>query len=139
MEEELKKEIEELIKESRQQDSIEIGNSKTGSIKVYFNAENKEEAEKKIITAIELLLKNRDKILKNKKAEQNGGRVDVDIIATGKTKRWMNMRNLINLDKLKIKCERCDYKWIPRKEDVRVCPKCKSAYWDVPKKKWITW
>ena len=33
-------------------------------------------------------------------------------------------------------CERCEHKWIPRKKTrPRVCPKCKSAYWDVPKKK----
>ena len=29
------------------------------------------------------------------------------------------------------KCERCGHKWIPReKEKPRVCPKCKSPYWD---------
>ena len=34
-------------------------------------------------------------------------------------------------------CERCGYKWIPRnkEENPRVCPKCKSPYWDKPKKK----
>lgn len=32
-------------------------------------------------------------------------------------------------------CERCRHKWVP-KEDVkpRVCPKCKSPYWDTPRK-----
>jgi len=29
-----------------------------------------------------------------------------------------------------LKCERCGKKWIPRKKDVRVCPECKSPYWD---------
>jgi Zn finger protein HypA/HybF involved in hydrogenase expression len=35
------------------------------------------------------------------------------------------------------KCERCSHKWIPRikNEHPRVCPKCKSPYWDIPKKK----
>jgi len=34
------------------------------------------------------------------------------------------------------KCERCRYKWIARKKVYpRVCPKCKSPYWDVPKRK----
>lgn len=51
-----------------------------------------------------------------------------------------------------IKCERCDHMWQPRgemladttkeegifyaktKADVRVCPSCKSPYWDKPKK-----
>lgn len=34
------------------------------------------------------------------------------------------------------KCERCEYEWIARKKktEPRVCPKCKSPYWDVPKK-----
>ena len=30
-------------------------------------------------------------------------------------------------------CERCDHQWVPRKVDgpkPRVCPKCKSPYWD---------
>jgi len=35
------------------------------------------------------------------------------------------------------KCERCGHTWAPRKqkEEPRVCPKCKSPYWNVPKKK----
>ena len=34
------------------------------------------------------------------------------------------------------KCERCDHEWIPRDFDVepRVCPKCKSPYWNKPRK-----
>jgi predicted Zn-ribbon and HTH transcriptional regulator len=29
------------------------------------------------------------------------------------------------------KCERCGHVWVPREhERPRVCPKCKSAYWD---------
>lgn len=35
---------------------------------------------------------------------------------------------------IKIKCERCGYEWQPRDpEDVRICPKCKSARFDTPK------
>lgn len=30
-------------------------------------------------------------------------------------------------------CRRCEHKWTPRKQDVRICPKCKSAYWDSKK------
>jgi len=48
----LKNEIVDLIKSVNNQDSIEIGNSKTGVIKVYCNFENKEEAIKKIENAI---------------------------------------------------------------------------------------
>jgi predicted Zn-ribbon and HTH transcriptional regulator len=33
----------------------------------------------------------------------------------------------------KIKCERCGFVWQPRSEDVRICPKCKSARFDTPK------
>jgi len=32
-------------------------------------------------------------------------------------------------------CLRCGHQWIPRKSDVRYCPKCKSVYWDTPKEK----
>jgi Zn finger protein HypA/HybF involved in hydrogenase expression len=33
------------------------------------------------------------------------------------------------------KCERCKHVWVPREEDYpRVCPKCKSPYWDRPRK-----
>ena len=34
-------------------------------------------------------------------------------------------------------CERCSHKWIPRnkKETPAVCPKCKSPYWNKPRKK----
>ncbi len=34
-----------------------------------------------------------------------------------------------------IECKRCGHKWIPRKVEIRVCPKCKSAYFDKPKDK----
>ena len=32
-----------------------------------------------------------------------------------------------------LKCLRCGNEWTPRIEDVRQCPKCKSASWDKPK------
>jgi predicted Zn-ribbon and HTH transcriptional regulator len=33
------------------------------------------------------------------------------------------------------KCERCGHEWIPRGEEIpRVCPKCRSAWWNKPKK-----
>jgi DNA-directed RNA polymerase subunit RPC12/RpoP len=35
------------------------------------------------------------------------------------------------------RCERCGHEWIPKgnlDKQPRVCPKCKSAYWDIPKK-----
>lgn len=34
------------------------------------------------------------------------------------------------------RCERCDYQWIPRlKSYPKVCPHCKTPYWDKPRKK----
>lgn len=30
----------------------------------------------------------------------------------------------------KLKCNRCGHEWVPRVEDVRVCPKCRSLRWD---------
>ena len=34
------------------------------------------------------------------------------------------------------KCERCGHEWIPRNKEEypNVCPKCKSPYWDKPRK-----
>lgn len=33
-------------------------------------------------------------------------------------------------------CERCSHLWVPREKDrkPRVCPKCKSPYWDRPRR-----
>jgi hypothetical protein len=36
------------------------------------------------------------------------------------------------------RCERCSHEWIPRggaEEEPRVCPKCRSAWWNQPPKK----
>lgn len=30
-----------------------------------------------------------------------------------------------------LKCLRCGHEWTPRKPEVRQCPRCKSAYWNV--------
>ena len=35
----------------------------------------------------------------------------------------------------KLECKRCGHKWIPRKPEVMLCPKCKSPYWNIEKKK----
>lgn len=39
---------------------------------------------------------------------------------------------MIELNKLN--CKRCGFSWIPRITEVRICPKCKSAYWDRDRK-----
>jgi predicted Zn-ribbon and HTH transcriptional regulator len=34
-------------------------------------------------------------------------------------------------------CERCEHTWIPREastEEPKVCPKCKSPYWNTPRR-----
>lgn len=33
------------------------------------------------------------------------------------------------------RCERCGHEWVPRDkgQDPKVCPKCKSPYWDRPR------
>jgi len=34
------------------------------------------------------------------------------------------------------RCERCEHQWVPRSKDEepRVCPKCKSPYWNTPRR-----
>ena len=37
------------------------------------------------------------------------------------------------MDEIKLtelKCKKCGHTWKPRQEEVRQCPKCKSAWWD---------
>jgi DNA-directed RNA polymerase subunit RPC12/RpoP len=33
------------------------------------------------------------------------------------------------------RCTRCGHEWVPREggQEPRVCPKCKSPYWNVPR------
>jgi Zn finger protein HypA/HybF involved in hydrogenase expression len=35
------------------------------------------------------------------------------------------------------RCERCKHEWIPRdpRKEPIVCPKCKSPYWKIPKRR----
>lgn len=32
-----------------------------------------------------------------------------------------------------LRCFRCAYTWTPKKREIRICPRCKSRLWDVPK------
>ena len=45
---------------------------------------------------------------------------------------------LLGMPKVRLwgyRCERCGHEWVPRmKEEPRVCPKCKSPYWNRPRK-----
>lgn len=42
----------------------------------------------------------------------------------------------IKVSVYKFVCERCGHEWIPRdnENEPRVCPKCKSPYWNTPRK-----
>lgn len=35
-------------------------------------------------------------------------------------------------------CFRCGHLWFLRKADARICPKCKSAYWDIERKECVS-
>lgn len=37
---------------------------------------------------------------------------------------------MIHMILSKLKCNQCGHEWIPRVEDVRACPKCRSLRWD---------
>lgn len=40
------------------------------------------------------------------------------------------------------KCERCGHEWVPRggtEEEPKVCPKCRSPWWNRPKKTMMTY
>ena len=35
------------------------------------------------------------------------------------------------------RCERCEHQWLPREQDgpePKVCPRCKSPYWNRPRR-----
>jgi len=38
-----------------------------------------------------------------------------------------------HIELIKLSCLRCGHIWIPKKEEIRQCPRCKSAYWDKAK------
>ena len=46
---------------------------------------------------------------------------------------------IIDIKKRGFKCERCGHEWIPNdiKVEPTVCPKCKSPYWNKPRKRKI--
>jgi len=42
----------------------------------------------------------------------------------------------ILIKKKGFKCERCGHEWVPRNEETPIiCPRCKSPYWNKPRKK----
>lgn len=46
------------------------------------------------------------------------------------------MTEMVTIKTKGYRCLRCGHEWIPkRKEEPRVCPNCKSPYWNKPRKK----
>jgi len=42
----------------------------------------------------------------------------------------------ILIKKKGFKCEKCGHEWVPRNEETPIiCPRCKSPYWNKPRKK----
>jgi len=33
----------------------------------------------------------------------------------------------------KLKCQRCGHQWVPRQENIQLCPACKSRKWNEKK------
>lgn len=56
--------------------------------------------------------------------------------ASVNAKRPQPMPGMVVIEVEGYECSRCVHQWVPRnKERVpRVCPKCKSPYWDRPRK-----
>ena len=57
------------------------------------------------------------------------------ISLTGYTRRVI----LQGMAKVKLdgyRCDRCGHEWLPRdkRQDPKVCPRCKSPYWNTPRK-----
>ncbi len=44
---------------------------------------------------------------------------------------------IIDIKKRGFRCERCVHEWVPNniKREPIVCPKCKSPYWNIPRKR----
>lgn len=45
----------------------------------------------------------------------------------------INIRFLMRINIKQLECKKCGYKWTPRQSEIRQCPKCKSAWWDISK------
>ena len=54
------------------------------------------------------------------------------VAGQGAARRGLNGGMKMRLGKAK--CCRCQHNWIPRTTDIRICPKCNSAYWNKPRR-----
>jgi Zn finger protein HypA/HybF involved in hydrogenase expression len=41
----------------------------------------------------------------------------------------------MKIEMSKLQCKRCSHEWYPKQPEVRLCPKCKSPYWDRERRK----
>jgi len=41
---------------------------------------------------------------------------------------------MVKVRSVRMECKRCGHRWIPRGDEVRICAKCKSPYWDQARK-----
>ena len=49
---------------------------------------------------------------------------------------WYHTTEMARVKVSGFRCERCKHTWVPRHDssEPKVCPKCKSPYWDTPRK-----
>ena len=49
---------------------------------------------------------------------------------------WCYIKDMSRVQLWGYKCERCGHEWLPREkgQEPTVCPKCKSPYWDIPRR-----
>ena len=47
------------------------------------------------------------------------------------------MATLVEIKLMGFRCERCGHEWVPKdiNKEPKVCPTCKSPYWNVKRKK----
>lgn len=51
--------------------------------------------------------------------------------------QWCHTNGMPRVRVLGYRCERCGHQWVPRNvaKEPKVCPRCKSPYWDTPRQK----
>ena len=55
----------------------------------------------------------------------------VPVCEVGQTEGWEIIHPITQMG---YRCARCEHEWVPKVQEPRVCPKCKSAYWNRPRK-----
>ena len=60
-------------------------------------------------------------------------RSECEFFLTGNTVQGIPKGMKVEITRLE--CKRCGHVWIPKQEEVRICPHCKSPYWDKERRK----